>query len=428
VRKSKETVWLSPTANPKVLCSFTGLARGLTCALGLADDLAFTAEDFKSVTREFNGVGQHTGVVDVDEAGLNALLTRKGISLQRFKAAMFGNVLTPARFQQLRSDLDEVERLKGSGAKRRAEAMAEGEEEDEAERPKPARARAARARAPSAPDAIDVPPKMAPPELTERPRRGSGSRRVAVESPAAGASPRGMEDKEEAMEPDLSSLSTLLSSGLREIGGIISVLEANEKTMDKKMKQVRAEGVAALRGDVVPLTRGLGLDVAHTSKLHLAPSWDPSHTAALKAILPAATGAPLMEAPSADALLYTRAAGPLGSQPSMPPGWNLPLVSETAPAAALEAAPGPLFRSLSGSLSSGAANKRLSIVHRFVAAHASPELSEAAINDAGFSLETSDILQLCDELPFLNLDSATGMSETDEKNYGDLLRRLELPW
>lgn len=383
MRKAKETAWLSPTHNAKDLCNFTGLARGLTCALGLVGDAAFTAEDFKSVTREFNGTGKHVGVQDVDEAELTALLARKGVSLQRFKAAMFGNVLTPERFQQLRSDLDEVQRLK-DGATAGA---AEGEEE-EAEKPKPARARAA----PALPDAIDVQP-------AERPRRGSGSRRGAAESPAAAvAAPSGLEEAEE----------DALEEALREFMRIEDALKKAEET------QLIEEINAAHQGSVAALTRGLDLTVAQADKLALAATWD---TAALEAILPVGASAPLMEAPS-DALLYSRAAGPLGSQPSMPPGWFTPLDSGAALAAAPEALPGPLFRSLSGSLSSGAANKRLVAMHGFVTAHATPAGSEEAIKGAG--MDAAEVLRLCEEF-----EEGTCINEPEAEMFAKLLDRLE---
>ena len=65
----------------------------------------FTAEELKS-TCIFKDEGRrNTGIKGVDRAKLNDLLVSKNITEEQFKAAMFTNVLTPERFEQLDEDM-----------------------------------------------------------------------------------------------------------------------------------------------------------------------------------------------------------------------------------------------------------------------------------------------------------------------------------
>ena len=106
-RKQRERDYMSPDDNAQHLCNFTALARGMSAAL----QKDFTAEEFKSVVKEFDSKeGKHKGVCGLNEDNLRTLLDSKGVTIQRFTAAMFSNVLTPERFDVLQADLAETRR------------------------------------------------------------------------------------------------------------------------------------------------------------------------------------------------------------------------------------------------------------------------------------------------------------------------------
>jgi|APGre2960657444_1045066.scaffolds.fasta_scaffold02144_6 hypothetical protein len=162
-RKRKETEWMSPDGDTQHLCSFTALARGLNCALGLAGERVFTADDFRAVCVEFDAQqGQHLGVRGVDEVALAALLQRKQIPQESFAAAMFSNVLTPERFCELQTALAAVSdgQLSGGAAakgKSKAPSKARVEEAEETPVEPSARRASSRGRAAAEPAAPHQP-------------------------------------------------------------------------------------------------------------------------------------------------------------------------------------------------------------------------------------------------------------------------------
>ncbi len=98
---------MSPDGNKQHLCNFTALARGMNAALGLAGSRMFTSEDFREVTIGFDKPTRK-GVKGIDKEKLDALLERHSVPEESFKAAMFYNVLTPERFQDLKDALAAV--------------------------------------------------------------------------------------------------------------------------------------------------------------------------------------------------------------------------------------------------------------------------------------------------------------------------------
>ena len=128
-RKRREREYMSPDDNAKHLCNFTAIARGMSVAL----QKQFTADEFKAVVKEFDSkAGKHKGVCGLNKDKLEELLESKGITLERFTAAMFTNVLTPDRFDVLEADLAET--------RRRVKKKLEGDEDEPVEpapKPKP---------------------------------------------------------------------------------------------------------------------------------------------------------------------------------------------------------------------------------------------------------------------------------------------------